>query len=185
MKIPNTKWYGSAFAVVVISLLLAGCEQKNEYVEPPPPKVTVAQPLQQDVTDYLEFTGTTRAVAEVDIRARVKGFLLSMHFTPGEDVEQGNLLFVIDPREYEANLNAAQAELEAGQAELKRAKIELQRAERLFKQKAGSESDVVKWRGEMEIARASILRGLAKVEDAVLSLSYTQVAAPIDGRRDD
>jgi RND family efflux transporter MFP subunit len=181
LKISNITWCGLASSFL-LPVLLAGCGQKNEFVEPPPPKVTVALPLQQDVTDYLEFTGTTQAAAEVEVRARVKGFLFSMHFTPGQMVEQGDLLFTIDPREYEANLNAAQAELDAARAELKRAKIELERAERLFKQQAGSESDVVKWRGEMEIARASILRAQAKVEDAVLSLSYTQVTAPIDGR---
>ena len=68
------------FLVVV---LLAACEQKNTYVEPPPPKVTVAEPLQQEVIDYLEFTGNTRAFEEVEIRARVSGFLQSMHFKIG------------------------------------------------------------------------------------------------------
>ena len=162
--------------------ILAGCSEKNEYIEPPPPKVTVAKPLQKDVIDYLEFTGTTHAVESVEVRARIKGFLQSIHFTPGEEVNQGDLLFVIDPREYEAALRAAQAELEAAKAELKRAEIELDRAKRLFKQKAGSESDVVKWRGEHEVAKAAILRAQATIEDAELSLSYTRVVSPIDGR---
>ena len=168
--------------LVTVFSMLAGCSEKNEYAEPPPPKVTVAQPLQKDVTDYLEFTGTTKAVTSVDVRARVKGFLQSMHFTPGAEVTKGDLLFVIDPREYEAALSAANAESEAAKAELKRADIELQRAKRLFKQKAGSESDVVKWRGEQEVAKATILRAQAKIEDAELNLSYTQVVSPIDGR---
>ncbi len=173
--------------VPVVSLLLlfgllAGCSSKNEYVEPPPPKVTVATPLSQDVTDYLEFTGTTHAVAAVDVRARVKGFLESMHFTPGTLVQKDDLLFVIDPREYQADLDASVAEVAAAEAELKRAGIELVRAQRLFKQKAGSESDVVKWRGEQELAKAAILRAEAKVVEATLRLSYTQVVAPIDGR---
>lgn len=162
--------------------ILAGCSEKNEYAEPPPPKVTVAQPLQKDVIDYLEFTGTTQAVSSVEVRARVKGFLQSMHFTPGQTVKKGDLLFIIDPREYEAALTAAKAELEAAKAELKRADIELDRAKRLFKQKAGSESDVVKWRGEQEVARAAIMRAQASIEDAELNLSYTQVVSPIGGR---
>ena len=160
----------------------AGCEQQNQYVAPPPPKVTVAQPLQQEVIDYLEFTGTTHAFEEVEIRARVPGFLQRMEFTPGAVVAKGDLLFVIDSREYEAELNAAGAELSSAEAQLERARIEFERAERLFKQKAGAETDVVKWRGQRDIAKADVLRAKAKVEKAALNLSYTQVTSPITGR---
>ncbi len=162
--------------------LLAGCEQTNVYAPPPPPKVTVATPLQQSVTEYLEFTGTTRAVAAVEVRARVAGFLKSMHFTPGTQVEMGDLLFTIDPREYEAELNAAEAEREAAQAQLKRAETEYARAQRLFKQKAGSEADVVRWLGERDVAKADVLRAQAKIDRARLNVSFTQVTAPISGR---
>ena len=172
--------------IMVISLLIwafAACSsQSNEFVEPPPPKVTVAKPLLQEVTDYLEFTGTTYAFEEVEVRARVAGFLQSMNFTPGTKVEKGELLFVIDPREYQAELNAASAELSSAEAQLKRASIEFERAEKLFKQKAGAETDVVKWRGQRDVAKADVLRAKAKVEKAGLNLSYTQVTAPITGR---
>lgn len=164
------------------ALLLTGCEEKNTYVEPPPPQVTVAEPVQQAVTDYLEFTGITAAVEEVEVRARVPGFLYSMHFVPGTDVIKGALLFVIDPREYEAELQAAEAELEGARAQAERARIELARAESLYKQQAGSEADVVNWRGERDIAEAAIIRAQAQVERARLNLSYTQVNAPISGR---
>ncbi len=168
--------------ILLASWFFAACEQKNTYVEPPPPKVTVAKPLQQEIIDYLEFTGTTHAFEEVEMRARVAGFLQSMDFTPGTRVEKDDLLFVIDPREYEAELNAAKAELSSAEAQVKRAKIEFERAQRLFKQKAGAETDVVKWRGERDVARAAVLRATAKVEKAGLDLSYTQVTAPITGR---
>jgi len=180
-KFPFTrKW--QMVIILLVLWLPAACEQKNTYVEPPPPKVTVAQPLQQEVIDYLEFTGTTRAFEEVEVRARVAGFLRSMEFTPGTQVEKGDLLFVIDPREYEAELNAAKAELSSAEAQLKRAQIEFERADRLFKQKAGAETDVVKWRGQRDVARADVLRANAKIEKAGLNLSYTQVVAPITGR---
>ena len=172
--------------VLVFAILaaawLAACEQKNTYVEPPPPKVTTAQPLKQKVIDYLEFTGTTRAFEQVEVRARVAGFLQSMHFTPGTVVEKGDPLFVIDPREYRAALNAAKAEFDSANAQLRRAEAEFARAERLFKQKAGAEKNVVQWRGERDMARAAVAMAKAKVERAQLDLGYTKVTAPIRGR---
>ena len=170
--------------LVVFALLstFAACDQRNEYVAPPAPKVTVAKPLQQEVIDYLEFTGTTHAVEEVEVRARVAGFLESMHFTPGTRVEKDARLFVIDPRQYQAELNAARAELESARAKFKRAETEFNRAQRIFKQGAGSDADVVKWRGEREIARAAVLRAKAQVDRAQLEIDCTQVTAPISGR---
>jgi RND family efflux transporter MFP subunit len=168
--------------ILLLFFMAVSCGKGNEYVEPPPPKVTVAQPLEQDFIDYLEFTGTTRAFEEAEVRARVSGFLQSMHFTPGTAVEEGDLLFVIDPREYEAVEQAARAEVQSAQAELQRAEIELERAKRLFEQKAGAEADVVKWRGERDVARAAVARAKAKLERARLDLSYTRVTAPITGR---
>jgi len=172
----------SLSTIIVTIGLLAGCEQANVYAPPPPPKVSVATPLQQGVTEYLEFTGTTRAVASVEIRARVAGFLDSMHFTPGTGVEMGALLFTIDPREYEAELAAAEAEREAAEAQLKRAETEYARSQRLYKQKAGSEADVVKWLGERDVAKAAVLRAEAKLERARLDLSFTEVTTPLSGR---
>ena len=170
-----------AGALLALGLFTA-CKEKNTYVEPPPPKVTVAEPLQQEVTEYLEFTGNTRAFEEVEIRARVSGFLHSMHFDPGTRVDMGDLLFVIDPKEYEAEVNAAQAELNAANAMAHRAKIEYERAKRVFDKGAGRETDVVRWRGQRDVARASIERAKAKLERANLDLSYTQVTSPISGR---
>jgi len=170
-------------AVILLILgLFAACEEKNTYVEPPPPKVTVAEPLQQDVIDYLQFTGNTRAFEEVEIRARVSGFLQSMHFTPGTQADMGDPLFVIDPREYQAEVNASIAELNAAKAMQHRAKIEYDRAKRVFDKGAGRETDVVKWRGERDVALAPIERAKANVERANLNLGYTQITAPISGR---
>ena len=84
-----TKKRGLPTVAMVLALMLAGCEDSNTYIEPPPPKVTVATPVIQDVTDYLEFTGTTVAYAHAEARARVAGVLESKHFTPGSRVEQG------------------------------------------------------------------------------------------------
>jgi RND family efflux transporter MFP subunit len=170
-----------AFAFLAL-VALAGCEETNTYVEPPPPKVSVAQPLVEDIIDYLEMTGSTVPSARVDVRARVSGELESMHFSPGTDVEAGDLLFVIDPREYEAQREAARAELAAAQAEVRRAEIEYRRAKNLYKKKAGSEADVVRWQGALDVARAAVERAQATLDQAQLDLDYTQVVAPISGR---
>ncbi len=167
---------------IIISLLLAGCDSSNTYVEPPPPSVTIAEPLLQEVTDYLEFTGTLDASEQAEVVARVSGVLQSMHFEPGSYVNEGDLLFVIEPEEYQADLQAAEAELAAAQSNYDRANIEFERAQNLFKKKAGAESDVVNWRVEKEIASAEILRAKAKITRAELNLGYTQVTAPFSGR---
>ena len=107
-----------SIALIFLALgFIAACDQKNTYVEPPPPKVTVAQPVQQEVIEYLGFTGTTRPYEQVEIRARAAGFLQSMHFTPGTLVEKDALLFKIDPKEYQAAFNAAVADLKAARAQ--------------------------------------------------------------------
>jgi RND family efflux transporter MFP subunit len=182
VKISAQKTFNLLFVISAATWLFTACDEPNTYVEPPPPKVTVAQPLEQEVIDYLEFTGNTRAIEEVEVRARVAGFLQSMHFTPGTQVKKGDLLFIIDPREYRAKLNAAQAELESAKAQLRRAEIEFARAERIFKQGAGAERNVEEWRSQRDMAKASVAGAEAQVERARLDLSYTKVTAPISGR---
>jgi RND family efflux transporter MFP subunit len=163
-------------------LFLAACEQENTYVAPPPPKVSVAVPLQQDVTEYLEFTGTTAAAAYVEVRARVPGVLDSVLFDPGTPVRKGETLFDIDPSEYEADLQAAEADLAVVQAELDQATTELDRSERLVKKGAIAETVVVEWQTKQNVAKAQIKQAQAKVDRANLNLGYTKIEAPIDGR---
>ena len=168
--------------ILGLVLLITGCREDNTYVPPPPPTVTVSRPVQQVVADYLEFTGTTEAVESVEIRARIEGYLESIHFKDGSRVKKGDLLFVIEPIKYQAKFDAARAELESAEATLKRAEIEFSRITRVFKGGAGSETDVVKWRVERDVDRAAIAEAKAKVTQASLDLNYTKVRAPIAGR---
>jgi membrane fusion protein, multidrug efflux system len=162
--------------------LLAGCEKENQYVPPPPPKVTVAKPVQRSVINYLELTGNTQAVNTVQLQARVEGYLQGLHFQEGADVKKGDLLFTIQPEQYEAQLQQALAEVQAQQAALEHAETELKRYSRLFEQKAAAATDVDNWRFQRDSAKAALMNAQAQVDLAKLNLSYTRVTAPMDGR---
>ncbi|NOR80639.1 MAG: efflux RND transporter periplasmic adaptor subunit [Methyloprofundus sp.] len=175
------RWYFQFF-MGLFALLLSGCEKKNEYITPPPPEVTVSQPIQKSVTEYLEFTGTTKSVGYAEVKARVSGILESMHFEPGVAVKKGDLLFVIDPEPYQARLAAAQAELIAAKAELNRARAELKRADGLIKKNYISKTDHLRHKTARDVAQAAIGLKAARVRTAEIKLGYTQVVAPISGR---
>ena len=167
---------------ILIATVIIGCSEKNEYVEPPAPEVTVSRPLVRDVTEFLEFSGTTRAIEEIEIRARVEGFLESVHFQDGDFVKQGQLLFIIDPKPFKAAVENARGRLAKHKAQLERAKKEYQRNQILFKQSAASEANVVKWKGEMEESKGTVLSSQGALDKALLDLSYCTIRAPIDGR---
>ncbi len=101
-------------AALALSCLAVGCQPGNRYVPPPPPEVTVSPPLRQSVMSYLEYTGTTKSIETVDLRARVKGFLKQRLFREGEDVKEGQLLLVIDEEPFQVALQARRGEARGG-----------------------------------------------------------------------
>jgi RND family efflux transporter MFP subunit len=165
-----------------VPLALLACEEENTYVPPPLPKVTVATPLVQDVTEYLEFTGTTAAYAQVEVPARVPGVLTSMHFEPGTPVNEGGLLFTIDPVEYEAVVKAAEAELAQAEARLTETQKTLERSETLAQRGNVSQAKVDEARANFLSAQAQVLVQDANLTRARINLGYTEVKAPISGR---
>jgi RND family efflux transporter MFP subunit len=170
---------------LIISLLTLGlvsCDQKNEYIAPPPPDVTISQPIQKNVTEFLDFTGTTQSVHFAEVQARVSGTLTHMHFNPGSIVKQGDLLFVIDPEAYQAELAAAKAELSSAKAEFNRTQIELNRASELIRKNHISKTEFLKRQTERDVAQAAIGLKSALVRSAQIQLGYTKVTAPISGR---
>ena len=164
--------------------LLAACkdEQRNAYVAPPPPPVTVATPEVRTVTDSIELTGTTQAIATVELVARVQGFLEQVHFQDGQQVKKGDLLFTIQQDIYHAQLQQAQSQLQSVQAQLLHAQTEFDRYSGLFQQKAASAVDVDTWRANRDQAQAGVLGAQAQLEIAQINLGYTTVTAPFDGR---
>jgi len=172
------------FVVVLVAVFLGGCESQPKK-QPPvrrPPKVTVARPAVQDVTNYIYFTGYTEAPKSVELRARVEGFLESVSFVAGSMVKKGELLFVIDPKLLIAKVNQAQADLLISQAAAKLAEATLQRKESAFKEKAVSELAVLEARAQLSKARAEIKGAKAGLNQARLDLSYSKIQAPVSGR---
>lgn len=150
-----------------------------------PMPVTVAKPLVKNIIDWDEYTGRFEAVERVDVRARVSGFLESVHFREGQIVEKDQVLFIIDPRPFQAELDAAKASVEAAETAFNLAVTELKRAERLVSRNNIARETVDQRRAARETARAEILSAKARVRSAELNLEFTQVRAPFKGRISD
>ncbi len=174
---------GPRLLLVALATLLAACGG-NTYAPPPPPEVTVAKPEEREVTTYSEFTGHTVSIEAVTIRARVQGFLQSMHFTPATDVYKGELLFVIEPYLYQARVEQADADLQGAQAQLEAAEEQLVITRSIFERQAGSKTDLVNKLQARDSARARAAQAKANLDAARLDLSYTRIYAPISGRID-
>jgi RND family efflux transporter MFP subunit len=167
--------------VVAAALFAAACGRGNEYAPPPPPEVTVSHPVEREVTIHGEFTGHTVAIATLDIRARVQGYLESVHFTPGSTVKKGDLLFVIEPTLFQAQVNQAKATLAAKEADYRAAQQQLEITQTIFQKSAGSRTDLVAKTQARDLAKAELENARANLAAAELNLSYTHIYAPFDG----
>jgi RND family efflux transporter MFP subunit len=169
--------------LIGLVFLLAACEQQQAATPPPPPpKVTVSQPVARHVVESETYTGRLEAVESVDIRARVSGYLQSVHFTDGAIVKKGALLFVIDPRPYQAELNRAKGALEQAIARYERTQKDFARAQQLIKSRAMSQEEVDTRAADQRDAEAAVQAARAAVEAAQLNVEFTQVKAPISGQ---
>jgi RND family efflux transporter MFP subunit len=147
-----------------------------------PASVTVSYPVEQDVTDYADFTARVAAVDSVDVKAHVWGYLMKVNFKEGDLVKKDDVLFEIDPRPYEALLNQAKAKVRQDEAQLKFDDAEYQRNLRLAGTGAVSQSDLEKSAAARDVDVANIAADKAAVASADLNLQYTKVAAPVSGR---
>jgi RND family efflux transporter MFP subunit len=175
---------GAASIGLLLALALAGCDEKaqSEAAAPPPPPVTVAQPIKRTVTDWDEFTGRFEAIEEVQVRARVGGFVNSVEFKDGAIVHAGDLLYIIDPRPFEAIALQAQGQLDDARAKEELAKRELDRGLTLVQTSAVSEQVVDQRRQALQAAHAAKTQAEGALEAARLNVEFTHVVAPITGR---
>src|SRR5262249_23993079 len=165
------------------ALALAGCGPAAPPVaEARPPPVTVGRPVVREVTDYDDFEGRIAAIPKVEVRARVRGHLIKVNFQAGQLVREGQLLYEIDPRPYQAILDAARAQERAAEAGLEFARAEYNRMRMLVAKQAGSREDLDTWVAKQATARADLLKARAAVGQAELDLNFCRITAPFAGQ---
>ncbi|MEX2112481.1 MAG: efflux RND transporter periplasmic adaptor subunit [Pirellulales bacterium] len=168
---------------VVVCLANTGCGQSAAQMPVAiAPRVTVAAPVEQQVVDDYFYEGYTAAVSTVDVRARATGYLSKVYFKDGQDLKQGDRLFVIDPRPYQAELAQAKGELARVEAQVKRINADFARAEKLLPMRTISQEEYDRIAGERAQALADVQAKEALVETANLNLHFCAIESPIDGR---
>lgn len=171
-------------ALVALSALLGGCngEAVSQPATPPPPTVSVAPAIQREVQEFEEFTARLEAPDTVEVRARVAGALEQVHFTEGQQVAKGAMLFTIDPRPFAADVARAEAQLAAARNQAELSSSELARAEKLTSIQGVSQQELDQLRAGVRNSRSNIQSAEAALVQARLNLDFTRIRAPVAGR---
>jgi RND family efflux transporter MFP subunit len=169
------------FAVSSAALLLAACGESNQYVAPPPPKVTVSLPVQQPVTRYLEATGNLTSINSTDVVARVPGFIEKINYEDGAQVKKGTLLFTIEPEPYKVKVDQAKAAEISAEANLKQAQATFDRQTELLPRGSTTQSSYDQALAARDSAKSNLDQARANTRLAEVNYDYTQVTAPFDG----
>jgi membrane fusion protein, multidrug efflux system len=175
-------------SVLFALVLIAGTAALQDvYAQgaPPAPPVTVASPIQKKVTQWDEYTGRFEAREQVDVRARVSGFIENIHFKDGQLIKKNDLLFTIDPKPFQLSVEVARAEIARTKAQVSLADNELDRAEGLTRNQTITVRDLDQRKSNLAVAKAGQQAAEANLKIAALNLEWTQVKAPIDGRISD
>src|SRR3954449_11587766 len=167
--------------LIVLSLFV-GCRPANQLVVPPPPKVTVAQPVERPVNDTVEFVATTQPTQDVELRSQVKGYLEKILFEDGSNVKAGDLLFVIEQAPYKLALDAAKAAFQKAAANQSLAESQFRRMQPLVKNGVVTQEELDVQAAQVATTKADVAAAQTAVGAAALNLSYTQIHSPINGR---
>jgi membrane fusion protein, multidrug efflux system len=171
--------------LLIMALSQSGCDSKPTVTAAGPPAVTVARPLQKSITEWDEYTGRFAAVETVEVRARVSGFIDSVHVNEGQLVKEGDLLFVIDQRPYQIAAEQAKADVERAKAKLELASLDVQRATPLVRSQSLTEREFDTRKSTERDAAGQVASAEAAVKQAELNLEWTEVRAPTTGRVSD
>jgi RND family efflux transporter MFP subunit len=167
--------------MLAMAALVAGCGQNNQYAAPPPPKVTVATPVEDTIPPYYEATGNTVAINSVDLVARVQGFVQAISYTDGDFVKKGTSLFTIEPEPYKLKVESAKAAVVSAKASLVQYEAEYQRQADLVSKQVSTQANYDKALAQRDSGRADVESAEANERQAEINLSYTDVTAPFDG----
>jgi len=167
--------------IFAAAMLVAGCGQGNRYAAPPPPKVTVAKPIEREVRNYFEATGNTAAINTVDLVARVQGFVQAIGYADGDFVKKGTSLFTIEPEPYQLKVEAAKASVNSARAALTRSETEYKRQAELVAKQSTAVSTYDQALAQRDSDRANLQSAIANEQQAEITLGYTNVTAPFDG----
>ena len=176
---------GSRYVVgglAIVVLALAGCGKPPETAPPKAPKVTVAAPEERAVLEYEDLPGRVAAIESVEVKARVTGFLDKLHFQEGTEANKGDLLYTIDPREFQADLDSAAAALQQAQAQMAQARSDYARSNQLSTQKVIAAQETEKQGTAVLGAEAAVRAAQARLDKAKLDLEYSEIRAPISGK---
>ncbi|HEX4411102.1 MAG TPA: efflux RND transporter periplasmic adaptor subunit [Xanthobacteraceae bacterium] len=166
---------------LALAALLTGCGQSNTYSAPPPPKVTVATPVEQPVAPYYEATGNAAAINSVQLVARVQGFVQAISYTDGDFVKKGTSLFTIEPEPYKLKVDAAKASVTSAQASLVQAQQEYSRQADLITKQVSTQANYDKALAQRDSGQADVQSAQSNEQQAEINLGYTNVTAPFDG----
>ena len=173
------------FSLLLVGNMLVGCDGKPAANSAPAPAVTMSHPLQKSITEWDEYTGRFTPLETVEIRARVSGFIDSVHFHEGQIVKKDDLLFVIDQRPYQIAVEQAKADIERAQAKLDIATQDVNRATPLIQSQTLTEREFDTRKSIQRDASGQLAAANAALKQAQLNLEWTEVRAPIAGRISD
>jgi RND family efflux transporter MFP subunit len=181
----NIRAFATTASVFIFAAALAGllaaCGEQNSYSAPPPPKVTVSPPVEQDVARYYDVTGNAASVNSIDLVARVQGFVQAISYTDGQFVKQGTSLFTIEPEPYKLKVDAAKASVTSAKATLLVKQQDFARQADLLQKQVSAQVSYDQALAARDAAQADVQSAQANEQQAEINLGYTDVQAPFDG----